>query len=111
VPFFIIVPLWILVVLMALPLFFIRRLRFLATHVVIASTLAVLISGVLSTAILVGGPRLPPSRLTAVLIVGFYLLSIPGGGVVGLLIGILIAHRLNKRLAWWPIPPSTSTLS
>lgn len=105
-PFFFIVPLWIVLVVLAIPLFFIRRLRFLGTQVVVASTLAVLTSFVLSTLILIGVPRLvPASRLSGVVLISLYVLSILGGGGAGLLLGIILGHKLNKRFGWWPRPP------
>jgi hypothetical protein len=100
-PFFFIFPLWLLLVLLAVPLFFSRSVRFLGAYVVIASTLAVLISFALSTLVLAGVPRfLPPSRFSGVILVGLYVFSILGGGGAGLLLGIVLAHRLNKSLGW-----------
>ena len=105
-PFIFIVPVWLLIVLVALPLFFIRRLRFLAVHIVMASTIAILISFSLSISVLVAGARLPTSRVNGILIFGLFVLSIVGGGVLGLVVGIFLAHRINTRLAWWPVPDS-----
>ena len=105
-PFFFIFPLWIILVVLAIPLFFIRRLRFLGTHVVVASTLAVVTSFALSTLMLFGVPRLLPAfRFSGVVLMILYVLSILGGGGAGLLVGIVLGHKLNKLLAWWPIPP------
>ena len=105
-PFFFIVPVWLLIVLVAVPLFFLRRLRFLGLHIVVASTLAILISFTLSISVLVAGARLPTSRVNGVIIFGLFVLSLIGGGVLGLVLGIFLAHRINTRLAWWPVPDS-----
>jgi NADH:ubiquinone oxidoreductase subunit 6 (subunit J) len=105
-PFIFIVPVWLLIVLVAAPLFFLRRLRFLGVHIVVASTLAILISFTLSISVLVAGSRLPTSRVNGVLIFGLFGLSLIGGGVLGLGLGIFLAHRINTRLAWWPVPDS-----
>ena len=106
-PFFVIFPLWIVLIVLALPLFFIRRLRFLGTHVVVASTAAVLAAFALSTLILIGVPRmLPAFRFSGIVLIGLYVLSILGGGSAGLLLGIVIGHKVNKGLGWWPLPPA-----
>jgi hypothetical protein len=104
-PFFFILPLWIMLLVLAVPLFFRRRLRFLGTHLVVASTLAVVTSFSLSTLALIAVPRLLPAfRFTGVVLLGVYLLSILLGGGAGLLVGVALAHKLNKRLTWWPVP-------
>ena len=113
-PFFFILPLWVLLLLLAIPLFFIRRLRFLGTHIAIASTTAVAMSLLLSTLILFGVPRLLGpfrhsgvvviSRHSGVVVISLYLLTIAGGGVAGLLVGVVLAHKLNRRFSWWPRP-------
>jgi hypothetical protein len=105
-PFIFIVPVWLLIVLAAAPLLLARRLRFLAVHIVMASTMAILISFSLSISVLVAGGRLPVSRFNGFLIFGFFALSLIGGGVLGLVLGIFLAHRINTRLAWWPVPDS-----
>jgi hypothetical protein len=105
-PFIFIVPVWLLIVLAAAPLLFVRKLRFLAVHIVMASTMAILISFSLAISVLVAGGRLPVSRLNGFLIFGFFALSLVGGGVLGLALGIFLAHRINTRLAWWPVPDS-----
>lgn len=105
-PFFLILPLWLVLLVLSVPLFFVRRLRFLGTHIAIASTAAVLVSFVLSTLILFGSARLlPDSRFSGVAVISLYLLSIIGGGVAGSAFGMVLAHKLNRRLSWWPIPP------
>jgi hypothetical protein len=106
-PFVFIVPVWLLIVLVAVPFFFWRRVRFLGTHIIVASTLAILISFTLSISVLVAGARLlPTSRFNGILIFGLFVLALIGGGVVGLAVGIFLAHSINKRLAWWPVPDS-----
>jgi hypothetical protein len=105
-PFIFIVPVWLLIVVAAVPLLFLRRLRFLAIHIVLASTIAILISFSLSISVLVAGSRLPTSRVNGILIFGLFVLSLVGGGVLGLIVGIFLAHRINTRLAWWPVPDS-----
>jgi hypothetical protein len=54
----------------------------------------------------VAGGRLPVSRLNGFLMFGFFALSLVGGGLLGLALGIFLAHRINTRLAWWPVPDS-----
>ena len=103
-PFVFIVPVWLLIVLVAIPFLFLRRLRFLGIHIVVASTLAILISFTLAISVLVAGARLPTSRANGIVIFALFVLSLVGGGVLGLIIGIALAHRVNKRFAWWPVP-------
>jgi hypothetical protein len=105
-PFIFIVPVWLLIVLAAAPLLFVRKLRFLAVHIVMASTMAILISFSLAISVLVAGGRLPVLRLNGFLMFGFFALSLVGGGLLGLALGIFLAHRINTRLAWWPVPDS-----
>ena len=105
-PFIFIVPVWLLIVLVAVPLLCVRKLRFLAVHIVMASTMAIVISFSLAITVLVAGGSLPVSRLNGFLIFGFFVLSLVGGGVLGLVLGIFLAHRINTRLAWWPVPDS-----
>jgi len=105
-PFIFIVPVWLMIVLVALPLLFVRRLRFLAVHIVMASSIAIVISFTLAISVLVAGARLPTSRVNGILIFGLFVLSLIGGGVLGLVVGIFLAHRINRRLAWWPVPDS-----
>ena len=106
-PFIFIVPVWLMIVLAAVPLLFVRRLRFLAVHVVMASSLAILISFTLAIAVLLAGGRLPVSRHNGFVIFGLFVLSLIGGGVLGLVLGIFLAHRINLRLAWWPVSDSS----
>lgn len=105
-PFIFIIPVWFLIVLAAAPLLFVRKLRFLAVHIVMASTMSILISFSLAISVLVAGGKFPVSRFNGFLIFGFFVLSLIGGGVLGLVLGIFLAHRINTRLAWWPVPDS-----
>ena len=105
-PFIFIVPVWLVIVLAAAPLLFIRRLRFLAVHIIVGSSMAILMSFTIAIAVLVAGGKLPVSRLNGFVIFGAFVLSLIGGGVLGLVLGICLAHRINTHLAWWPVPDS-----
>jgi hypothetical protein len=64
-PFIFIVPVWLVIVLAAAPLLFIRRLRFLAVHIIVGSSMAILMSFTIAIAVLVAGgkpPRVAPQR-------------------------------------------------
>ena len=98
-PFIFIVPVWLLIVLAALPLLFVRKLRFLAVHMVMASTMAILISFSLAISVLVAGGRLPVSRLNGLLIFCIFALSLVGGGVLGLVLGIFLAAVFTAALS------------
>jgi hypothetical protein len=105
--FYLIGALWFMVMLVAAPGFFIRKLRFLSTLLVLGSTTAAIVSLGGSTLLALGLLALPYDA-------GFvgiwaYLLSLLGLGLGGLMLGLYAGYRVNKRLGWWP-PWPTSTL-
>ncbi len=101
-PFFFIAPLWLLAIAAGLSLLFFRRLRFLSSYLVLASTGGLVLSLLASTLVLWLGTSIFNNRngWAAIVVIGGYLASIPVFGLVGVLLGILAARRINRRLRW-----------
>ncbi len=95
-PFFFIVPLWILTVIVGGALVSITATRRVGIYVLATSTFATVVSFVLSTAVLFVGPRIaanPPGWFGFVVVVG-YLAAIPLGGLIGAVTGLLLTRKL-----------------
>lgn len=95
-PFFFIVPLWILTVVVGGVLVCITATRRAGIYVLATSTFATVASFVLSTAVLFVGPRIaadPPGWFGFIVVVG-YLTAIPTGGLIGAIAGFLLTRKL-----------------
>jgi hypothetical protein len=99
-PFFLILPLWLLCIMVGVGLLFVIRLRFLATHILLVSSGAVFASLVLSTVLLLVAGRAVGGTRFAFLALVIYLLGILAGGVAGALAGFMVALKVNRRLGW-----------
>ena len=101
-PFFLIVPIWLLCVVAGLGFCFSRQFRFLSFYLVLSSTGGVLLSFALSTLVLWIGPRLVSSASgwAKLILIAAYVAGIAIGGLVGMLAGFLIARKINQRLRW-----------
>ena len=99
-PFFFLLPLWAFCVLVGIGMLFFARLRFLACYVLLGSTGGLLVSFLLSLALLFFVGKFLAGTKLAWLAAVAYLTAIPAGGLVGIAVGGLLAHRLNRRLGW-----------
>ena len=108
-PFFLLVPLWILCVLAGVALLFIQNLRRIGIYTITVSTASLLTSFVLSTAVLMLGPRLPLQwlgRWTGIVAIAVYLGCIAAGGLLGAILGFAITRKLLPNR-----PINTQTLT
>ena len=99
-PFFFIVPLWLLLLLFGTALVFSRRLRFLTPYIVLGSTIGLMCSVAVSTAVLLLLGRLLGGTSVAWLALVAYLVAIVIGGGVGVVAGLLLGQKVNRQLGW-----------
>jgi hypothetical protein len=100
VPFFFIVPLWLLLLVFGTALVFSRRLRFLTPYIVLGSTIGLMCSVAVSTAVLLLLGRLLGGTSVAWLALVAYLVAIVIGGGVGVIAGLLLGQQVNRQLGW-----------
>src|SRR5581483_2131127 len=96
-PFFLIVPIWLLCALAGIVLLFIRRFRRIGVYAITVSTTALLVSFGVSTAVLYAGPRLAPSPHPpwyGVALIAAYVAAIIVGGLVGAIAGLVGTRKL-----------------
>ncbi len=99
-PFFFIVPVWMLCVLSGIVLLCFQRFRRIGLYAISISTTATLVSFSLSTAILYFGPRIGAQwmgRWAGVVLMAAYLLAIGIGALIGALGGFLFTRKLLLR--------------
>jgi len=98
-PFFLIVPAWLFLVLIGLMLLFFRKARFLSPYFILVSTIGTIVSLILSTLVLWLIPRFfgDLGSIARFAFIALYLASIALGGIVGGLAGFLAARKINKR--------------
>jgi hypothetical protein len=99
-PFFFIVPVWMLVVFVSVPLLFFRRLRFLSSYLVLSSTLGLLLSFLISLAFLLIAGKVFGNTSVAWIAILAYLAGMLVGGVLGFVAGLLLARNFNRRVGW-----------
>jgi hypothetical protein len=112
-PFFFIVPLWLLAVVIGAVMLSIGSARRAGIYVLTTSTFATAVSFLLSTAVLFVGPRVasdPPAEWFGLMVVAAYLTAIPIGGLTGAIAGFLITRELwhAHRLSAGPRQPPGS---
>lgn len=98
-PFFLIVPVWILCILAGIVLLFFQRFRRTGVYVISVSTAATAVSFLLSTAVLVLAPRVGHQWMGlggGLAVIGAYLLSIGLGGLVGAAAGFFLTRKLLR---------------
>src|SRR6266581_2555958 len=98
-PFFLILPLWLLTVAVGLVMVCFRPVRRPGIYVVTVATFATVVSFALSTAVLLVGAQTganAPSWLLFAVVAG-YLVAIPIGGLIGALVGFLFTRRVLGR--------------
>jgi uncharacterized membrane protein len=95
-PFFFILPLWLLTVVVGAVMVCSRAATRVGIYVLTISTFATIVSLVLSTAVLFVGPRLAanPPAWFGLMVVAAYLAAIPIGGLTGAIAGFLITRKL-----------------
>jgi len=118
-PLFIIDAAWSLCLVLAVLLLFTRH-RYLSTYLVIAPTCGLILSlvlAILGTSVLfsinhhyreAGGEM---SKMMTIVLLGAIVIEVGGGLVVGLLLGFVLASRLNSRIGWLAEPNREATSS
>src|SRR5205814_2628497 len=98
-PFFLIVPAWLFLVLIGIILLSFRQARFLSLYFILVSTIGTIVSLALSTIVLWLIPRLfgETGSIAAFVFIALYLASIALGGVIGGIAGFIAARKLNQR--------------
>jgi hypothetical protein len=100
-PFFLILPLWVLAVVLGIVMLCIRSTRLAGVYVVTVSTSATFASFVLSTAVLLVGAQTgtnAPGWFVFAIVAG-YLAAIPIGGLAGAIVGFLTTRKLLARIS------------
>ena len=106
VPYFLILPIWFLFVVVGFAMLLTTRSRHLSTYVVLASTTGLIVSFILSTAILLAFPLLSEAIglksgfLGPLIFLGGYLGGIAIGGAAGVIAGVRLARKVNGWLGW-----------
>jgi ABC-type antimicrobial peptide transport system permease subunit len=105
-PFFFIVPVWFLCVVVGLVLCLFKQSRFLSTYLILSSTGSTITSLALSTLLLWVAPKLlgPERTLVRLFLIAAYLASIAFGGLIGMIGGFVAARKINQRLGWTQAP-------
>jgi hypothetical protein len=100
-PFFFIAPVWLLLVIAGVLVCISKKLRFLASYLILGSTLGLIASLAFSFGTSVLLAKILGSEAGSVgglIIVLGFVTGMLGGGVIGVLAGGWLAHRLNRRL-------------
>jgi hypothetical protein len=97
-PFFFIVPLWLIAIVFGTILLFVKNLRWLATYVFCCSTIGLALSFFLSLLLLMTSAKVLSGTKFAWLSLLIYLAGIAIGGVVGVLGAIPISLKINRKL-------------
>jgi hypothetical protein len=95
-PFFFILPLWLVCLLLGIVLLFLPKLRFLSAHILLGSTIGLLLSFGLSTLALI---LLAKTAVSGWVVLIGYLAGIGFGGAIGIAVGIFAAKKLNGLIA------------
>lgn len=100
-PFFFIAPIWLLCVIVGLLMLISSRLRFLASYLILGSTFGLFVSFLVSTATLLLLAKLmaimgSDGSLGGIVSILGYLVGIVAGAAVGIVVGALAAHRVNR---------------
>jgi hypothetical protein len=99
-PFFFVLPLWVLAVIVGGLMVCVRPTRRAGIYVLMVSTFATLASFALSTAVLLLGAQSgtnAPAWLGLMIVAG-YLAAIPIGGLMGAILGFLLTRKTLARL-------------
>src|SRR5437667_12815777 len=96
-PFFLIVPAWLLCVLCGIVLLCFQRFRRAGLYAINISTAATTVSLLLSTTVLFVGPRVGLHRMgrcSGIALIGAYILAIGAGALIGASGGFLLTGKL-----------------
>jgi len=99
-PFFLIIPVWLLCLLGGLILVCFEKFRRTGIYTIVVSSMATIVSFLLSTGVIYFGPRVVPHRFerwSALLIIGTYVAAIIAGGAIGAVTGFLLVRRMLPR--------------
>lgn len=106
-PFFIIIPIWLVLILVAAGLCIAPRRRRVAAYIAVCSTSGLIVSIILSTLLLILAAKLPWPRggttVRGIVLIGSYLGGIFLGGLVGIALGawglhgVLLRRRSNPQ--------------
>ena len=98
-PFFLVLPLWVLAVVLGAAMVCFGATRRLGVYVVTVSTFATIASFAISTAVLMAGASAGTDvpAWFGLAIVGGYLGAIPIGGLAGAIVGVLVTRRVLSR--------------
>lgn len=101
-PFFFIGFAWILCLLVGFILLCFRRLRFLACYIIFGATGLTFLSFAFSTLVLLGIEKVPRTFISSGLVaMVVYFGAIVSGGGVGALLGLIFAHKINRRFRFY----------
>jgi hypothetical protein len=102
-PFYILPVLWVLCVFVGIVLLLFARFRATAARIILGSTCGLLGSFLLSIALpaatVLALKLLRVSSFDSLMGVAF-LAGLPGGAILGVLAGIALARRFNRRMGW-----------
>lgn len=96
-PFFFIVPIWAVAVVISVGLLVVKRVRTVGVYLLLASTGGLIFSFALSTAVLMVAARLLNGTSLGWLALLAYLAMIGVGGVIGAVLGAIAARKLTAR--------------
>jgi hypothetical protein len=105
-PFFIIVPIWAICITIGASLLLFRRVRFLSSYILFGSTIGLLVSFVFSLAMLLGLGKLVGGTSLAWLALVGYIITIGAGGILGVILGLFLAKKVNNSFPWLLNQPS-----
>jgi hypothetical protein len=91
-PFFFLVPLWILSIIAGAILLLFARLRFLSAYIFLASTIGIVSAFLVSLAVLALAAKIFAGTSFAWVALLAYLLGIALGGAGGILVGVILAR-------------------
>ena len=92
-PFFLIIPVWLVCVLVGVVLVCFAKFRRTGIYTIVISTMATFVSFLLSTSVLYFGSKIG-GRWSGLLVIGTYVIAIIGGAAIGALAGFLLVRRL-----------------
>jgi hypothetical protein len=96
--FFFLIPIWLLVVLTGIVLLFFKRTRLLSAYLLVASTSGLIVSFVLSFAVLMLVAWMLAGTSMAWIALVAHLFAIFVGGVIGFGLGAAVVYKTNKLL-------------